>query len=100
MIRRLKIQYYLIPITEVVSGTQRGGDRIGEYFAKLYNIKVKKFPPNWNKYGKSAGYIRNKKMAEYADACIALPGGNGTNMMCQLAKEYNLKLKDLRYKKL
>ena len=51
---------------EFVSGHAKGADAIGEQYAKEYGYKLKLFPANWDKYGKSAGVIRNKEMAEYA----------------------------------
>lgn len=40
------------------------------------DYKLTKFPADWNKYGKTAGYLRNMQMAEYADALIAFWGTN------------------------
>ena len=81
-------------VEEIVSGTARGADTLGEQFAKEYNIPVKQFPANWDLYGKSAGYRRNAEMASYADALIAFWNGEskGTMHMINLAKEKNLKV--------
>lgn len=82
-------------ITEIVSGTARGADKLGEIYAKLHDIPIKQFPADWNRYGKRAGYLRNKEMAEYADACICfwINGSKGTKMMIDLAKEYKIRLR-------
>jgi hypothetical protein len=77
------------PITEVVSGGAKGVDQIGEDWAREHNIPVKQFLAQWNIHGKSAGPIRNKEMAEYADALIAFWDGQskGTkNMIEQMDK--------------
>lgn len=58
-------------ITEIVSGGCRGTDLLGEKYAKENNIPIKRFPANWEVYGKKAGPIRNEEMAEYADCLIA-----------------------------
>ena len=87
-------------ITEVVSGGAKGVDYAGEWWADKEGIPVKIFKANWDKYGKSAGYKRNKEMAEYADGVILLPGGKGTDMMYSLALEYNLEILDYRSHKL
>ena len=81
-------------VEEIVSGTARGADTLGEQFAKEYDIPVKQFPANWDLYGKSAGYRRNAEMANYADALIAFWNGEskGTIHMINLAKEKNLKV--------
>jgi hypothetical protein len=62
-------------ITEVVCGCASGVDSLGEKWAMLNNIRVTKFPANWDKYGRSAGYRRNVEMANYADACIVVYTG-------------------------
>ena len=62
----------------------------------MRDIPIKKFPAEWDKHGKGAGFIRNKQMAEYADAVVLFPGGNGTNNMYEQASKMNLKIIDLR----
>ena len=57
-------------ITEVVSGCARGADKLGERWANLRNLPVKRFPADWNNYGKAAGPVRNRQMRDYADALI------------------------------
>lgn len=78
-------------ISEVISGGARGADALGELWAKNNNIPLKIFPADWS-IGKSAGYIRNKQMAEYGNALIALWNGEskGTNHMIEIAKKLNL----------
>ena len=53
-------------VTEVISGTARGADILGESYANVNNITVKKFSPDWDNLGKRAGYVRNTEMAAYA----------------------------------
>ncbi|MFA5195962.1 MAG: SLOG family protein [Bacteroidales bacterium] len=79
-------------ITEVVSGTAKGVDKLGELWAFENDIPVKRFPADWKKYGKSAGYKRNEQMAEYADALIAIWDGKspGTGHMISIAKMKNI----------
>lgn len=74
-------------ITEIVSGCARGADELGELYAHVNKIPVKKFAAEWRTYGKSAGAIRNQKMANYADGLIALWDGKstGTDNMIQIA---------------
>ena len=79
-------------ITEVVSGTAKGADQFGEAWAIFRKIPIKRFPADWNRHGKSAGYLRNKQMAEYGDALIAVhyKGSKGTQHMIDLAKKAGL----------
>lgn len=77
-----------------------GADTLGETYAKNNCFQIRYFPADWDKFGKSAGYIRNKQMAEYASyrkgygALIAFWDGKskGTMHMINLAKEYCLKV--------
>ena len=80
---------------EVVSGTANGADTLGEKYAYDNGLLIKKFPADWDKYGKSAGYRRNSQMADYADALIAFWDGasKGTKHMIDLARRGNLKVK-------
>lgn len=81
---------------EIVSGTAKGADTLGERFAKEHGIKCSRFPADWNKYGRSAGPIRNTEMAAYASkqngSLFAFWDGEsrGTKNMIDLARKYNL----------
>ena len=72
-------------ITEVVSGTAHGVDRLGEQWAVQNGVPIKYMPPDWNLHGKAAGPIRNKEMAEYADAAVLVWNGesSGTKNMLE-----------------
>lgn len=65
-------------VTEIVSGTANGPDSAGELYGDFYDIPVKKFPAEWEKYGKRAGPIRNNKMAVYADALLLIWDGQSS----------------------
>jgi glycerophosphoryl diester phosphodiesterase len=84
---------------EIVSGTAKGADLLGERYAADRGYPVKKFPADWDRYGKSAGYRRNAEMAEYADALIAFWDGTsrGTKHMIDLAHERGLKVRVISY---
>jgi hypothetical protein len=81
-------------ITEIVSGTARGVDRLGEGWASLNEVPIKRFPAQWDKYGRGAGFKRNTEMAEYADALVAVWDGrsNGTKQMISEANRILLKV--------
>jgi hypothetical protein len=84
---------------EIVSGTANGADKLGERYAKECGLALKQFPADWNTLGKQAGYVRNKQMAEYAEACVVFWDGKskGTQHMINLAKEHGLKLRVIKY---
>lgn len=87
-------------ISEVVSGTCRGGDKLGETYAKLNKIPLTKFLPDWNKYGKKAESILNEEMADYAEALIALWDGKskGTKNMIDITSKKVLMVFIYEYK--
>ena len=84
---------------EIVSGGAKGADRLGEFFAIDHDLDIKRFPADWDKHGKAAGYKRNSDMADYADTCICFWDGKskGTGHMIQLAKNKGLKLTVIVY---
>ena len=53
-------------ITEVISGTAIGVDKLGEQYANENNIPIKRFVPDWEGLGKKAGHVRNRRMGDYA----------------------------------
>lgn len=75
-------------ITEIVSGTAKGVDQLGEQLAKKRGLKLAKFPAHWY-LGKGAGHIRNKDMADYTDIAIVYWDGHSKgaeNMILQMKK--------------
>lgn len=78
-------------IEEVVCGGAKGADLLGAMWANANNIPVKTFLAEWDKYGRSAGMIRNRQMAEYGDFLIAFWDGQspGTKNMINEMKYRN-----------
>lgn len=73
-------------ITEVVSGTARGVDALGERWAIENGIPLKRFPANWSAHGKAAGPMRNQVMADYADALVLVWDGRSRGSADMLAR--------------
>lgn len=66
--------------------------KLAEEYAFLHQIPFKLFQADWEKYGKATGPIRNRKMAEYANALLAFDKGTkGTRNMIQMARKYHLR---------
>ena len=89
---------------EIISGNASGADRLGEEFAKEHLYELKLFPANWNKYGRAAGPIRNKQMAEYASqsdkgVLFAFWNGEskGTKNMISIATNLGLDVHIIKY---
>lgn len=83
----------------IISGHAPGADRTGEKYAQIKGLKIKRMPAEWKKHGKAAGPIRNREMAEIADALIAFWDGNsrGTANMISLARSRGLNVNVIRY---
>lgn len=74
---------------EFVSGGARGADALGELYAIEAEYTPKVFKANWDEFGRSAGFARNKLMGDYADMLIAfpLPESKGTYHMINYMKK-------------
>lgn len=85
----------------VISGTARGADQMGERYARERGFQLRRFPADWEQYGKSAGHIRNAKMADNADALIAFWDGEskGTKNMIDNARRKGLAVRVIQYQK-
>jgi len=79
-------------ISTVISGGARGVDRLGMAFARAHHLPVQVFMPDWERLGKRAGFVRNRQMAEIAEAVVAVWDGQsrGTRHMIELASLRNL----------
>jgi len=88
------------PIT-IISGGALGADKLGEDYAEDNDLSIVRMPAEWDKYGKSAGYKRNKQMAEIATHCVCFWDGEskGTKHMIDIAKAKGLPLRVVKYKK-
>lgn len=78
----------------IVSGGAKGADSLAERFASEHNISTKIFKPDWKRYGRAAGPIRNRSIVEYADAVVAFPtsSSKGTVNSMKLARELRKRL--------
>lgn len=97
------LEKYTFSEVQIVSGCCCGADALGERYAKEHGIPVKRFPAEWLAYGKAAGPIRNRKMAEYAAECdgmlVAFWNGKsrGTASMIRLAEKNGMQIKTITY---
>lgn len=96
-----KLDYLLSNQSDIIiiSGTAKGADTLGERYAEEKSYEVWRYPADWNTYGKKAGYIRNEKMAQVADALVAFWDGKsrGTKHMIDLAYKYGLEVRIVDY---
>lgn len=81
-------------ISEVVSGTAEGVDLLGEQYADEHDLPVERHEPDWDTYGRAAGPIRNREMAESAEALLAVWDGQspGTKNMIEEAEKAGIEV--------
>ena len=100
---KMKCDYFtgFMPTGEIViiSGHARGADLLGERYAEERQRKLEIHPADWEKYGKSAGYIRNKEMVDEADMAICFWDGKskGTEHTINLCEKKGIPCKIVNY---
>jgi len=80
-------------VTEIITGGANGIDQAADDVAVIGGYARRVFPADWDKYGKAAGSIRNREMADAgAEALIALPDieSVGTHDMIAVMRKRNL----------
>ena len=68
---RLKRILDLYPATTIVSGGAKGADSLGERYADEKGIKKEIYVPQWDLFGKKAGFMRNTTIIENCDMVVA-----------------------------
>lgn len=83
------LDVYCVKSSKIISGGADGADTLAIQYAKKNGIDYEEFFPEWNRYGLSAGFIRNKTIVENSDVIIAFWDGRskGTAHTIRLAKE-------------
>lgn len=88
----------------IISGTAGGADKLGEHYALERGYRLERFPADWDKYGKGAGYRRNTEMKDYAkeaNVSMAMVFWNGISKgskhMIDIAFKARLVLKIFNY---
>jgi len=69
-VRHHLAKFALNRTVQIVSGTAKGADKLGEQMATFYGIPLIQFPAQWTTIGRAAGFIRNTEMAKYANGAI------------------------------
>lgn len=83
---------YLLPKEwTIISGGARGVDSWAEETANHHSRHTVIHRPNWKKFGKAAGFIRNNTIIRDSDVVVAFWDGKskGTRHSIQLAKNLN-----------
>lgn len=80
-----------------IHGGAAGADILGHEWATNRGIEVKLFLPDWKKYGKRAGHLRNQEMVDEATHAVAfmLEGSRGTADAVERIRNKKIPLKGL-----
>ena len=86
-------------ISLIISGGAKGADQLAEEYARERNIPVKIFMPDWAKYKRAAGPMRNKLIVQESECVIAFWDGvsAGTKSSIDFAKKENKTLHIVRF---
>jgi len=103
---KFKLLPYKASITKIVSGGALGADKLGEIFAKEFNIPTEIFEAEWenfaepckikkNSYGKEynalAGFNRNTKIIEKANLVAVFWDGKSPGTRDSMKKAHQMK---------
>lgn len=72
----------------------KGADAICKLWWKTWRLPLELYPANWEKYGKRAGFVRNKQMVDLEpDVCLAFikDGSKGASMTAKLAEDAGIR---------
>ncbi len=87
------------PFTLVSGACSKGADRIAEQIVEDWGIsgmEIGRHPADWERDGRSAGFIRNRHMVDLgADYCLAFirRGSKGASMTATLAEKAGIPTK-------
>lgn len=86
-------------VATVVSGGAKGADSLAERYAAENNLQTMILKPDWKKFGRGAGVIRNKDIVENADYVLAFWDGSskGTQNSIDHARKMNKPVKVIKY---
>lgn len=78
-------------IQTIIHGKARGADTLAGEYGKTNSIPVIEFPALWDKYGKSAGPIRNRQMLLEGEPDLVVafrrPNSRGTQNMIDQSRK-------------
>ena len=84
-----------LPSVEIVcGGCPSGADALAARYASERGLPLRVFPADWSSFGRSAGPLRNRAMAEYGEALVVYWNGvsPGTASMIRCASSCGLRV--------
>lgn len=71
----------ITPITLIISGGAKGADKLAEKWAHQNNIETLIFEPDWDRFGKQAGFLRNKDIILNSERVLACWDGESKDTL-------------------
>ncbi len=59
----------------IISGGAKGADSLAFQFAENHRLEMRVYPAEWDKFGKSAGFIRNQTIVDNCDMVLVFWDG-------------------------
>lgn len=86
-------------LTGIISGGAKGADRFAERYAQEIGLPIEIIKPEWEKYGRAAGVMRNKEIVNKADIIFAFWDGKskGTKSSIDFAEKIRKKVEIIYY---
>lgn len=75
----------------IVSGGAKGPDTWAAQAAEDLGLELVVYPAEWDKYGRGAGRLRNKLIAQHADSCLVFWDGDSRGTKDFLTKAFKLR---------
>jgi predicted Rossmann fold nucleotide-binding protein DprA/Smf involved in DNA uptake len=87
-------------ITLVITGGAKGADALALDYATDAGIPSRVFIPDWKKYQRGAGHVRNRQMVDACDAVLAFWDGQskGTHHTMRYAASKGKPVQMIRFK--
>lgn len=87
ILQRYYVEVFDFDVDAVITGGARGVDSIAHKWARLIGLRTIVRNADWDRYGKSAGPIRNREMLEYGNTLLAIWNGKskGTKDMIDIS---------------
>ena len=70
----------------IISGGARGADTLAKKYALERFLPYIEFLPDWDKYGKAAGFIRNSQIVDACDMVLAFWDGKSRGTQDTITK--------------
>lgn len=78
-------------LTLIVSGGAEGADSLAQRFAKEHGLPILIHYPNWEKWGKTAGFSRNESIVKDADKILVFWDGQSRGTQDTISRAQRLK---------